>query len=281
MATINGSGAAVQNRTTITFTPGQGGEFGGRYEGPTAAILAKKDELIAQGFAVVYECDASPVATVTFKTPSSTGDQPPNPNADYVDRFQVLRNTVQKEILQSGHKSIRWLNATNLKQIKALFDNPTSATIPAGSLTPNEITNVPAEPNSYSAASYLWQLYSSGVRSVDVKQPVLRVTRETNPLYDAPFDLDYVDRVLSTSTMIADSGVPGNFAIGLISLATAVSRKTPVNASGYAIRADELLMKFGWLKDAITSETVGTTKNQYVIEYTFGLWEEETYGAVI
>jgi hypothetical protein len=47
--------------------------------------------------------------------------------------------------------------------------------------------------------------------------------------------------------------------------------------SGYAVRADSILLKFGWLKDCPTSETVGTSKNQYVLEYKFGLWDTEVY----
>ena len=121
-------------------------------------------------------------------------------------------------------------------------------------------------------------MFMAGIKSIEVKQPVLRVTRITNPLYDAPFDLDYVDRILTTSTMIYDSGVPSNFAIGLVSLATAISRRTALNVNGFASRPDYLGLKFGWLKDAPTSETVGTTKNQYTLEYKFGLYDVETYG---
>ena len=114
--------------------------------------------------------------------------------------------------------------------------------------------------------------------SVEVKQPILRVTRVTNPLYDVPFDLDYVDSVLKTSTMISDSRVPSNFVIGISNLADACSKRTLVTSVGYANRQDCLGFKFGWLKDAPTSETVGTSKNQYVLEYKFGLYDVETYG---
>jgi hypothetical protein len=263
--TINGLNEAVQNRVTTTFTPNVGGEYGGKYEGPKAKVLTKMNELIALGYSVQYECDASPVASLTFKTTTnSSGNPPSNPNADYVDTFQVIRNTVQKELIMSDHPYVAALSEDNLTALKNAMANPPVNSSPAFS------------GGSIAQAAYLWDLWQSGVRTVDVKQPVLRVTRITNPLYDAPFDLDYVDKILTTATMIADSGVPSNFAIGLASLAAACSYRTALSGV-FAIRPDSLLLKFGWLKDAPTSETVGTSKNQYTLEYKFGLWDTAIY----
>lgn len=282
--TINGSNAAVQNREVITFTPNVGGEYGGKYEGPYLKVKEKMQELIQAGFAVQYECDQSPVATLTFKTPSNgSGNAPVTPNADYVDNFQVLRNTTQKELLSSEHPLLAGLSIENLQQLKSLINNPDPITYDAYRVS-TKITGVRtvsghSPTSSATKAQYLLDLWLSGVRSVEVKQPVLRVTRVTNPLYDVPFDLTYVDRILTTPTMISDSGVPSNFAIGLVELANALSaRTTLVSGDTYAFREDYVASKFGWLKDAITSETVGTTKNQYVLEYKFGLYDVATYG---
>lgn len=285
--TINGLNEAVQNRVQQTFTPNVGGEYGGRWEGPKLKVQEKMSELILAGYSVSYECDASPVASLTFKTTSSsTGTPPTNPNLDYTDSFQVIRNTVQKELLMSDHPLVAGLNTTNLAELRKIFKNEVAPDrVVATGLSPN-ITGTKtfsggSPTTSAAKAEYLLDLWLSGVTSVEVKQPILRVTRVTNPLYDAPFDLDWVDRVLTTGTMIADSGVPANFAIGLIDLASACARRTTLNGSNYAVRPDYIGMKFGWLKDAPTSETVGTTKNQYVLEYKFGLWDVETYGQPI
>lgn len=265
--TINGLNDAVLNRETISFTPGVGGEYGGKYEGPYLKVKAKMTELIALGYAVQYECDASPVASVTFKTPSNSQNntQPPtNPNIDYVDNFQVVRNTVSKELLMSDHPYVVALSSDNFNVLKAAMQSPPVNASPA--FTGATITK----------ALYLWELFLNGVRSVEVKQPILRVTRVTNPLYDAPFDLDYVDRILTSSQMISDSKVPSNFVIGLIELAKACAHTT-INYSQDVVRPDSLQLRYGWLKDAPTSETVGTTKNQYVLEYKFGLWDRQLY----
>lgn len=264
--TINGSNEAVQNRVVSTFTPGIGGESGGRYEGPKTKVLEKMTELINLGYAVQYECDASPVASVTFSTPSVNGQPPTNPNADYVDNFQVVRNTVSKELLMSDHPLVALIHDANMDILKSAIKNPPENQPPAF------VSGGGSYPQSLSSAAYLWELFSSGVTHIEVKQPVLRVTRVTNPLYDVPFDLDYIDKVLSTSTMIADSGVPSNFVFGLAALASACSYRTPTSG-GIAVRSDGLLLKFGWLKDAPSSETVGTTKNQYTLEYKFGLYD--------
>lgn len=285
--TINGLNEAVQNRTNISFTPTVGGEYGGKWEGPYLKVLEKLEVLRLAGYAVQYECDASPVATLTFKTPTgNTGNPPTNPNADYTDNFQVIRNTVQKELLMSDHPLLSGLDATNLSELTKIIKgekkpelNP--STYLSANISGTKTFTSGSPVTSAAMAEYLLNLWLSGVTSVEVKQPILRVTRVTNPLYDAPFDLDNVDRVLFTNTMIADSGVPANFAIGLVELANACSRRTELNGSNYAVRPDYLGLKFGWLKDAPTSETVGTTKNQYVLEYKFGLWDVETFGQPI
>jgi len=281
---INGSLAAFQCRETYSFTPNQGGTYGGKYEGPAAAILAKFNTLLGLGYHVVYECDASPIASVTFDTPNNSGgpgNPPTDPNADYTDNFQVLRNTVQKELLLSDHPIVKNLNTRNLSELKGFILNPADYDIELdgdGTVDLNFATTGSNQPVSHNDAVYLWDLFQSGVRSVEVKQPILRVTRVTNPLYDAPFDLSRVDRVLTTATMISDSGVTSNFAIQLAELAAVfISRATYSGA--WLARNDVLLMNYGWLKDAVTSETFGTTKNQYVIEYKFGLYDWALYGS--
>jgi len=274
--TINGSGAAVQNRESISFTPNVGGDYGGRYEGPKAAVKAKMDVLIAAGYACKYECDQSPVATLEFSTPSNSGsptDPPTNPNADYTDNFQVLRNTVQKELLMSDHPMVAVLTADNLSELKAFIAAPDT--------WEDGLGFSPGSAPSVAAAEYLFALFQSGARSIEVKQPILRVTRVTNPNYDAPFDVSNTDKILSTARMISDSGVPSNFAVPLLDLANALMARIPVDGDGFADRTDALALKFGWLKDVNTAETLGTSRNQYVIEYKFGLWDVELFGAVV
>jgi len=276
--TINGSSAAVQNLETLSYTPNTGGTYGGRYEGAKAAVLAKFYVLMAAGWHVTYECDASPVARVTFDTPTGAGGTvPTTPNADYTDNFQISRNTVQKELLASDHPMIANVGKHNLLMLKKLFANPGLATYVEPSTIPVQFINAGVDQN---CANYLFQMFQSGVKSVEVKQPILRVTRITNPLYDAPFNMSRLDRVLSTATMIADSGVPSNFAVDLYNLADRLSQRTAMTGI-FATRTDELKLVFGWLKDTVTMETMGTSRNQYVMEYKFGLWDFSIYDAVL
>lgn len=276
-ATINGTTEVQFNRETITFTPNVGGEYGGRYEGPKENIKVKLDELIALGYSCQYECDASPIARLTFSTTAnsgSPGDQPPDPNSDYTDNFQVSRNTVQKELLMSDHPLVSSLNSENFLELKQYMEQP-------GTYEENDGFTLTSAA-SFDAAVYLFDLFRSGVRSVEVKQPILRVTRVTNPLYDRPFNTSLMDKILSTGRMIRDSRVPANFAVPLSNLASRFSRSAVVAVEGqpysYALRVDTLRLVYGWLKDSVTAETLGTTKNQYVLEYKFGLWDTETYG---
>ena len=265
--TINGSGLATFNRETFTFTPNVGGEWGGRYEGPKAAVIAAMYNLANAGYSVQYECDASPIASFTYSVPTTnSGAVPSSANDDYTDNYQVSRNTAQKEILMSDHPLVTELNATNLEELKAYMLAP-SIFVEAEGFT---LTGAA----SFDAANYLWDLFQSGVKCVEVKQPILRITRQTNPLYDRPFDVTLMDRVLTTSRMISDSGVPSNFAIPLVALATQMER-------GTVTRADALELNFGWLKDTVTLETIGTRRIQYVVEYKFGLWDQQLYGTVV
>lgn len=293
--TINGDGLAVQSAETIRFTPRQAGEYGGKWTGPKAKVKLKLTELINAGWACQYECDSSPVATLSFNTPSGSSDpaQPPaNPNTDYVDNWQVIRNTTQKELMLSDHPILALITNIehdsggptdpdvlgNLDMLKLWMANNQGG---ASKGSPDFLASDDALPSQV-AAQYIWDLWSSGARSVEIKQPILRVTRVTNPLYDAPFDLSKVDRLLLTATMIADSNVPSNFAIELVTLAAKLwNRAVFESGQAYIKRADTLILKYGWLKDVTTLETVGTTKNQYVIEYKFGLYDVGTYGEPI
>ena len=266
---INGSAAAFQNRESISFTPNIGGEYGGRFEGPKTAVMVKLNELINSGYHVQYECDASPIATVTFNSVTNSnnpGGVPVSPNLDYTDTFQLSRNTVQKEILASNFSDLNYLALTHINQLKQWMKKKPPN--PPGWLF-TDIGNA----TSLTVANYIASLWRAGVKSIEVKQPVLRVTRVTNPLYDAPFSTTLVDKVLTTSRMIYDSGVPSNFAVPLIALANRLT--TTVT------RTDGLILNYGWLKDSFTSETVGTTRNQYTVEYKFGAWDQVLHGLVV
>jgi len=266
MSTINGSGLATLTSQTVSFTPFQGGEYGGSFGGPFAAVLAKYHVLRGRGYAVHFQCDESPLATCTFRAAFSAaaGEAASGPNADFVDQWEIVRNTVQKELLLSDHPSVAVLNADNLKELKSFIENPSTYDDDAA-----DNFSILDE-DSANAAYYLWDLYRSGARSIEVKQPILRLTRTTNPFYDSPFNVANVDVVLSTAHMISDSGVPSNFAVPLIELAAALSRSA-------VTRADELILRFGWLKDMVSSTLSGTTRIQYVIEYKFGLWDTVLY----
>lgn len=266
MSTINGSALATLNRQIVSFTPFQGGEYGGRFEGPLSAIVSTYNLLRSRGYEVHLESDSSPIATCVFRSAflsSNPGDSATNPNLDYTDTWEIVRNTVQKELLMSDHPSVAALNAQNLLELKQYMQAPDTFEAEDG------FTLTGAA--SFDAANYLFELFRSGVRSVEVKQPILRVTRVTNPLYDATFNVSNVDTLLTTDSMILDSRVPANFAVPLIDLANAV-------AGTSFDRSDVLVLAFGWLKDMVSSSISGTKRVQYVIEYKFGLWDTVLYG---
>lgn len=288
---INGSNGAVINKLQLRFNPFEGGEYGGTYEGPDAAIFPMNQILFNLGYSVDYLKDKSAISTLAYSATFTAvnGGIATNPNSDYQDTWELVRNTVQKEILESDHPLVYALVPDNLSQLQSVISNPNKifdgATITASNIedafTDTGVTKPGSPISSIDAAIYLFTLYLSGVKTVEVKQPILRLTRTTNPLYDAPFNTSNIDTILTTSSMISDSGVPSNFAVPLASLATNLMAKAFPNGipnPPVQVRSDALILEFAWLKDLVSSTKHGSKRIQFVLEYRFGLFDTKLYG---
>jgi hypothetical protein len=272
---INGANFGVVNESVMTFKPFSGGESGGTFEGPDAVIQAKAIELAIYGYQVDYKRSKSPISTVSFRsawTAGGGGGSATNPNLDYVDSWELIGNTVQKELLESDHPSLSYLGSSNFQILKNLITGSGPDKFTGNATTFN---NGPTSPD-YLAACYLWALFQSGVKTVPVKQPILQLTRTTNPLYAAPFNTTNIDTVLTTASMLTDSGVPTSFAIPLLSLAENLAAK----AGDMVTRAAKsgLILQFGWYKDLVSSNKHGTRRVQFCLRYEFGLFDVVLYG---
>jgi len=271
---INGIDEARLSGERLTFTPFEGGSVGGTYEGLATTLAAMIPSLELAGYSVNFERDRSPLARLSFSAAYSQSSSP-TPNQDYKDTWELVRNTVQKELLQSDHPLISQIGAGNLEILKNLISGsgPDVWTGDPTTTFKNEGTA------DYDAAVYLWDMWNAGEKSLEVKQPILRLTRSTNPFYDTPFYTGNIDTILTTDSMIADSGVPANFAIPLVDLANQLILKSPVvPGTTQQIRSDSLQLYFGWRKDLVGSSKHGSQRIQYVLEYQFGLWDAQTYG---
>lgn len=289
---MNGFPGAVINESNLRYTPFSGGEIGGTYEGPDAAIQAAIVPLFNFGYEVVYKKSKSPFSTLQIRACWNVGNgiTPTNPSNDYLDTWELVRNTTQKELLESDHPLVGGISSSDMGLIKQIFngsipleDNDAdldqflgnkygfdgTGTLPPGVTVDQAVNN----------AVYLAELWSSGVKTIPVKQPILRLTRTTNPLYSTPFNVSNVDTILTTQSMIFDSGVPSNFSIPLINLAQTLVNKTiliPGTLQQY--RTDGLFLFFGWKKDLISNNKHGNKRIQYILQYEFGLWDAILYG---
>ena len=266
---INGE-LTTLNSQSLTFKPFEGGEIGGTYEGEKFAIYAIAATLISDGYTVSYDYVQSQIAKVTFRSTfnSTNGGAPTNPNVDYTDTWELVRNSTHKELLESDHPLVSVLIKGDMDALKEAFANPSKFIIPI-------FTSAPASA-SQAAGFYLWELFRSGAKTVEVKQPILRLTRTTSQLYTAPFYTGNIDRLLLTNTMKSDSGVPNSFAIPLVDLANAlISRSGGLIAQA---RADGLALNFAWLKELVGCHKHGNQRIQYVLEYKFGLWDTNLNG---
>jgi len=281
---INGA-LTTLNAQDFKFTPFEGSEWGGVYEGEKNAIWALAPSLIALGYHVTFDTKQSRIASLSFRaisTPTTLGGISPANNS-YQDSWELVRNTVQKELLESDHPLVAQVTNIasadtmgNLDMLKSWFANPNQG---SKNTPPNFMPDF-ADSNdgatSKAAALYLWQLYASGVKSVEVKQPILRLTRTASPAYSAPFAVSNIDTLFTTASMISDSGVPSSFAVSLSSLATRLVNKSGGNNP--VIRSDGLTLYFGWLKDLIDVRKHGKQRTQFGLEYKFGLWDAKLYG---
>src|ERR1700744_4010070 len=124
---INGSATPVINESQLRFKPFDGGETGGTYEGLDINIQPLVSLLFEAGYSVNYKKSKSPFSTLEFSAAfsSSNGGPATNPNLDYKDTWELVRNSVQKEILESDHPLIYALSGDNLAQLKSVIANPT------------------------------------------------------------------------------------------------------------------------------------------------------------
>lgn len=278
---VNGASFGLVNESVMTFRPFSGGETGGTFEGPDAVIQAKAVQLCNNGYSVNYKRSKSPISILTFSAAFNAGGNggaPINPNNDYTDTWEVIRNTTQKELLESDHPLVSLLDATNFSELKAVINNPglVYRTVGTGAIDFGAIfTNT--TPASYNAAVYLFNLFASGVKTIPVKQPILQLTRTTNPFYTAPFSVANVDTILSTPTMLADSGVPNDFAIPLLDLAATLEARAGNMIAREA--AAGINLAFGWYKDLVGSNKHGQKRIVFTLRYEFGLFDQALYGS--
>jgi hypothetical protein len=299
--TVNGSIAVQQNEIFFSYKPFSGGEKGGVLEGLDIYVEPLIQPLLDLGYAVDYKKSKDYTSTLRYSGAFASGQfqggsiTPTNPNADFKDTWELLRNTVQKDLLESGHPLVAALDDTNLQELKNLINGTVKFIDNGSSFSATQANPAPGIDPSYDAAVYLWALYQSGVRSIEVKQPILRLTRTTNQLYDLAWSVANVDTLLSSQSMINDSGIPNTFAVPLISLASQIAAKTFTNppyssnnpnppivlqpfTNANPLPQNILVLEYAWLKEIVSAVKHGSQRIQYQIEYKFGLWDTKIYG---
>lgn len=274
---FNGGGNSVSGFPGVVlvgrrnkFTQGVGVQFEQTYRGPFQMVSNLGDLQRSVGWTVEFTSKNSPLVDLVATITTTPGG---NPNSDFQDSWELARNSVQKELLESDHPLISTLDATNLAELKKYMANPDLF------VTDNGFSAVVAGTGpSYDAATYLWDLFQSGVKNVEVRQPILRLTRTISLLYTSSTSLNNVDKVLTTSTMMADSGVPSDYVIDLGILFDNLTSRVALKSDGSQARADSLVLKFGWLKDVTALSRYGSQRQTIVSEWKLGLYDTKLYG---
>ena len=279
---FNGLGTAQLNELQLTFTPFVGGQQGGTYEGPDSTILPLISSLTASGYSVQYYKSQSPISKITFSAAFNSigGGAPISPNTDYTDTWELVRNSVQKELLESDHPYVSRLSSADFSTLKSILNGQPVPPNSSPPFTGGGTLNAPwTIADSIAAGIYLYGLFQAGVKTVEIKQPILKLTRTTSQLYTLAWAVNNSDAVMTTATMIADCGLPGTFAISMADLEARL-----IARSGGTIqqaRQDGIILNFGWLKDFVGSTKHGQQRIQFNVTYAFGLYDFGCYGAPI
>lgn len=171
-----------------------------------------------------------------------TGRFPTNPNQQEqtVDTWELFSNTVEKDLLESDIAFISTMDQDVKRIIREAIDNPQPGKSPA-------LTN--------SSQIDLYLLMLSGVKAVEVDQPVLRHTVTASNVYQVPNSLTNVGRILTTARLKNDEAIRADIAINLPNVASSDSRRT-----------------YGWRK--CYPQIRGSAFQRTVVEqeWKYGLW---------
>jgi hypothetical protein len=243
-ATINGFPGATQQPSRYGKRQSSGYYSVRTWRGPKNAVAALVPQIESLGYDYEVIEEEGPFASIVATLPSGEGSI--TGGAEVVaKRFQLLPITIEKDLLSSNIAAIVAIDDEEKRKIRNAIQNPADGQSPA-------LTSA--------AAIDVYKLMLAGVTSIKVSSFAMELLSITGNDYEVAASVANCDRVLTSATMIAETGTPPLFFPAL-------------NGSPFTdAPSDATLFRSGWYKNYPTIENVAGGKVQISQRYDWGIW---------
>ncbi len=196
--------------------------------------------------------------SVTYASFQAGGAAPGG--AEIVDNWELLSNTVQKDIFHADVAIVNALTTAELDEVKKFIDTP-----------PNKDGVTPPQPTWTGGSNQekLYRLARAGVEHWEIDQPILRRSWIVPQGQSLVASYTNVRKLFTTDQLIASEGVPPDFVLPLNTI-TGQFGDGPT-------RTDGVLLAYGWLKMMPTATLQSYLRKEVHAEWKFGLWPGDLY----
>ncbi len=233
------------------------------------------------------------VATVDLPLNSDnspfTGSTPTGSNSSVQTNWFFHSDTATKDLLHVGQRGVlngvyNWLNDISMHDKNALeylIANPPTTASAQGITVPIPINwnySDTASPfsgsnsTSVSAAKVVWAMTKNGQKTIDIKVPVLRMTKTVPLGYNLTLYTGNCETIYYASTLWNVYGIPDSYYYAM--------RQDSDPASGTVTTDDgtNLPLHYGWKKNTPEIQQNGSLVN-ITLDFTYGLYFQNTYGS--
>jgi hypothetical protein len=253
------------NREEIRFGPNVPGEYSVGVEGLSERVKALIPQLAAAGASGVYLRDRSPVATLDYTFGSmeaaNSGGSPTVENPIPVWTLSAAQS--DKSLLDPLSQSV--FTSEEIDKIDTYLNNPQTTDNNSGVVRPTFTGG------SVATKSLLLKLLINKMTSRIFFAPELTVSRVISSSYTITAALTNVNRIISSSSLIAQEQIPSDLQ-NILPINTTFGGNTVFLSSELA---------YGWLKQFPKLELAGSSQRSLSQSWLWGLWPPVVYGAVI
>jgi hypothetical protein len=258
MPIILGTNGPVEQPLDYSHSPTGGDTTRREWVGTLTALQSKLGELRWNGWSYNVRGLGNGMYRVTADIAGdATGSGVDPQGNEQQDVWELTPNKVGKDILELDIALINVLDPENINEIRKFIQDP-----PVGDVSPAFTSNQPE-------CLKVFNLMAAGVKNMSISAPVLRHTANIPPRAPSSVAYGNIGKVLTVATLQTSEGAPPDFIIPLSTF-----------PSG-AVTRGGIGMTHGWLKSLPTLRAQSNGSRQVTLEYEFGLWATDLYGAAI
>lgn len=258
MPIILGTNGPVEQPLDYSHSPTGGDTTRREWVGTLAALQSKIGELRWNGWSYNVRGLGNGMYRVTADIAGdATGSGVDPQGNEQQDVWELVPNKVGKDLLELDDALINALTPGNINEIRKFIQDP-----PTGDVSPTFTSNG-------TECLKVFNLLAAGVKNVTISAPVLRHTANLPPNVPSSVVYGSLGSILTVATLQSSEGAPIDFIVPL-----------SIFSSGEVTR-DGIDMVYGWLKNMPTLRAQSNGSRQIVLEYEFGLWAKDLYGAAV